>query len=87
MSQLGLVDECCEAIHVQLSMQRTLCAYNVSSQLHAWLASKVHLLRVRMQVRLCESAYQIHSGLTACKPGKAFHQLHYSHHSSTEPAV
>ena len=34
MLQLSLADDCCEAIHMRLTMmQIMLCAYNVSSQL------------------------------------------------------
>ena len=33
MLQLGLADECCEAIHVRLAILSVLSAYNVSSQL------------------------------------------------------
>ena len=33
MLQLGLADECCEAIHIQIARRDGLHAYNVSSQL------------------------------------------------------
>ena len=83
MLQLGLADNCFEAIYVQLAMMPSVFhAYNACSQLVISINDN-YVCRESKQGRLRKLAWQIRSSLTAWKP-KAFHQLNHTYHSAAQ---
>ena len=83
MLQLGLADDCCRAIHMQLAMmQSALCAYNAK-----WPTRASSVKGMLVEIPNTRKATQVgivnHSSLTAWKP-KAFNLLNHLHHSAAQ---